>query len=138
AFRAIRTLVVAPSVPIASQLRDDFDPANSDMFYVKCRVLDGAPFPETVEIRGTSTNVGDLEEADVVVTNIHQLQGASNRWLETLPEDFFDLILFDEGQHNVAESWQTLRTKFPTARIVNFSATPTRADGQLTLLCHLR
>lgn len=131
AFRATRTLVVAPSVPIATQLRDDFDPANSDMFYVKCRVLDGGPFPEPVEIRGTSTNVGDLDEADVVITNIHQLQGASNRWLEALPDDFFDLILFDEGHHNVAESWQTLRAKFPKARIVNFSATPTRADGQL-------
>jgi superfamily II DNA or RNA helicase len=131
AFRATRTLVVAPSVPIATQLRDDFDPANADMFYVKCRVLDGGPFPEPVEIRGTSTNVGDLDEADVVITNIHQLQGASNRWLEALPADFFDLILFDEGHHNVAESWQTLRTKFPNARIVNFSATPTRADGQL-------
>ena len=131
AFRATRTLVVAPSVPIATQLRDDFDPANSDMFYVKCRVLDGGPFPEPVEIRGTSTNVGDLDEADVVITNIHQLQGASNRWLEALQNDFFDLILFDEGHHNVAESWQTLRVKFPAARIVNFSATPTRADGQL-------
>lgn len=131
AFRATRTLVVAPSVPIATQLRDDFDPAKPDMFYLKCRVLDGPPFPEPVEIRGTSTNIGDLEEADVVVTNIHQLQGASNRWLEALSDDFFDLILFDEGHHNVAESWQTLRTKFPSARIVNFSATPTRADGQL-------
>lgn len=131
AFRASRTLVVAPSVPIATQLRDDFDPAKPDMFYLKCRVLSGPPFPEPVEIRGTATNIGDLEEADVVVTNIHQLQGTSNRWLEALSDDFFDLILFDEGHHNVAESWQTLRTKFPSARIVNFSATPTRADGQL-------
>ena len=77
------------------------------------------------------TNVGDMQEADVVITNIHQLQGASNRWLQALPADFFDLIVFDEGHHNVADSWQGLRAKFPEARIVNFSATPTRADGQL-------
>ena len=101
------------------------------MFYVKCRVLEGGPFPEPVEIRGAVTNVGDMEEADVVITNIHQLQGASNRWLQALPADFFDLIVFDEGHHNVADSWQGLRAKFPEARIVNFSATPTRADGQL-------
>lgn len=44
---------------------------------------------------------------------------------------FFDLILFDEGHHNVAQSWNTLKEKFPAARIVNFSATPLRADGQL-------
>jgi Type III restriction enzyme, res subunit len=66
-----------------------------------------------------------------VITNIQQLQGAANRWLENLPADFFDLILFDEGHHNVAASWDTLRAKFPNAKIVNFSATPTRADGQL-------
>jgi superfamily II DNA or RNA helicase len=131
AFQATRTLVIAPGVPIAKQLHDDFDPALADMFYIKCNVLPGQPYPEPVEIRGTTTNRTDLEEADVVITNIHQLQGAENRWLEDLPGDFFDLILFDEGHHNVAASWDALRAKFPGAKIVNFSATPSRADGQL-------
>ena len=102
AFKAKRTLVIAPGLSIASQLRDDFDPSLPTMFYTKCRVLDGEPFPEPVEIRGTSTNAADLEEADVVITNIGQLQGTDNRWLQNLPDDFFDLILFDEGHHNVA------------------------------------
>ena len=131
AFKATRTLVIAPSVPIAGQLQKDFDPSRPDMFYIKCRVLDGQPYPEPVEIRGTTTNRADLEEADVVITNIQQLQGAANRWLQGLPDDFFDLIQFDEGHHNVAASWDALRAKFPRAKIVNFSATPTRADGQL-------
>ena len=131
AFCATRTLVVAPGVKIAEQLRDDFDPARQDMFYIKCGVLDSQPYPEPAEIRGTTTNPTDLEDADVVLTNIHQLQGEENRWLQQLPNDFFDLILFDEGHHNVAQSWGTLKAKFPNARIVNFSATPQRADGQL-------
>lgn len=131
AFRSNRTLVVAPGVAIASQLHSDFNPTNPRMFYQKCAVLNGAPFPEPVEIRGTSTNRGDLEEADVVVTNIQQLQGEDNRWLQALPDDFFDLILFDEGHHSVAATWEVLKAKFPAARIVNFSATPMRADGQL-------
>jgi superfamily II DNA or RNA helicase len=126
-----RTLVVAPGINIAGQLAKDFDPTNPDMFYQKCRVLDGSPYPEPVVIKGTTTNRADLEEADVVITNIQQLQGAENRWLQDLPADFFDLILFDEGHHSVAESWETLRTRFPAAKIVNFSATPLRADGQL-------
>lgn len=130
AFKATRTLVVAPSVPIAGQLHEDFDPARPDMFYIKCGILEGQPYPEPVGIRGTTTNVADLEEADIVITNIQQLQ-TGNRWLEGLPDDFFDLILFDEGHHNVAASWDALRTRFPNAKIVNFSATPTRADGQL-------
>jgi len=131
AFNAARTLVVAPGITIADQLHAEFDPARPDMFYIKCGVLDGEPYPEPVEIHGTTTNVADLDEADVVITNIQQLQGTANRWLQDLPDNFFDLILFDEGHHNVAESWQAIRAKFPQARIVNFSATPTRADGQL-------
>ena len=130
AFRATRTLVVAPSVKIAQQLNDDFDPAHPDMFYVKCGILEGQPFPEPAEIRGLTTNLADLQEADVVLTNIQQLQGGDNRWLQNLPDDFFDLILFDEGHHNVAQSWHTLKAKFEQARIVNFSATPLRSDGQ--------
>lgn len=132
AFRSRRTLVVAPGVAIAEQLAGDFDPSNPNMFYQKCAVLAGAPYPEPVEIRGTTTNRSDLDEADVVITNIQQLQGGnSNRWLRQLPADYFDLILVDEGHHGVAESWQALKAQFPEAKIVNFSATPMRADGQL-------
>lgn len=132
AFRSKRALVVAPGVAIAQQLARDFDPSNSNMFYQKCAVLPGAPYPEPVEIRGTTTNRADLDEAHVVITNIQQLQGGeSNRWLQQLPADYFDLVLVDEGHHGVAESWQALKAQFPAARIVNFSATPMRSDGQL-------
>jgi superfamily II DNA/RNA helicase len=124
--------VIAPGLAIAQQLAADFNPSNSAMFYQKCRVLADAPYPEPVEIRGTSTNRADIEEADVVITNIHQLQGGEeNRWLDGLPSDFFDLILFDEGHHSVAATWEQLKQHFPQAKIVNFSATPQRADGQV-------
>jgi superfamily II DNA or RNA helicase len=132
AFRAKRVLVAAPGLNIASQLAADFDPANGDMFYQKCRVLTGGPYPEPVEIRGDACNIDDLKEAHVVVTNVQQLQGgASNRWLQQLPNDFFDLIVFDEGHHGVAASWELLKAHFPGAKVVNFSATPQRADGQM-------
>jgi superfamily II DNA or RNA helicase len=131
AFRSQRTLVVAPGLKIADQLYKDFDPTKSDMFYIKCEVLTGAPYPEPVEIRGSSTNRGDLDESHVVITNIQQLQGQENRWLSSLPDDYFELILFDEGHHSVAETYENLKVKFPAARIINFSATPLRADGQM-------
>jgi superfamily II DNA or RNA helicase len=131
AFRARRALVIAPGLTIAQQLHKDFDPSNPGAFYIKCGVLAGGPYPEPAEIRGTSTNKSDLDDADVVITNIHQLQGLENRWLQDLPDDFFDLILFDEGHHSVAATWNALKQKFPRAKIVNFSATPLRADGDL-------
>ena len=131
AIKASRALVVAPGLRIANQLLNDFNPSNPEMFYQKRAVLAGPPYPEPAEIRGRTTNRADLEEADVVITNIHQLQGEDNRWLTSLPDNFFDLILVDEGHHNIAESWEILRRQFPLAKIVNFSATPTRSDGQL-------
>ena len=63
------------------------------------------------------------------MANIQQIAGEENRWLDTLEADFFDLILVDEAHHNPAESWQQVKRRFPQARIVNYSATPTRADG---------
>lgn len=130
AFGSNRCLVIAPGVRISDQLHRDFDPTQAQMFYLRTRVLAEPPYPEPVEIRGTTTNRGDLDEADVVVTNIQQLQGDDNRWLQSLPDDYFDLILFDEGHHSVAATWEALKQKFPAARIINLSATPLRADGQ--------
>ena len=133
ALTAQKVLVIAPGLRIASQLVRDFNPTDPGLFYRKCAVLPGPEYPEPAEIRGTKTNRSDLDAADVVITNIHQLQrdAAENRWLANLPKDYFDLILFDEGHHNVAESWDVLRRKFPAARIISVSATPTRSDGRL-------
>lgn len=129
AYASRRTLVVTPNLKIAAQLLADFEPSNPSMFYTKCSILTG-DYPEPAEIRGATVNRGDLDEADVVVTNVHQLQGVENRWLRDLPIDYFDLILFDEGHHSVAATWEVLKASFPEAQIVNFSATPARADGQ--------
>lgn len=131
AYGSKRTLVIAPGISIASQLEADFNPSNAKMFYRKCKVLVSQPYPEPVIIKGTTTNITDLEEADVVITNIQQLQREDNRWIQSLPDDFFDLILFDEGHHSVASSWEALKDKFKAANIVNFSATPLRSDGQM-------
>lgn len=130
AYQSRRTLVIAPGVRIATQLLNDLDPTQR-AFYINRQVLDRPPYPEPVAIRGATTNVADLEEADVVVTNIGQLQGEDNRWLQQPALDFFDLIVFDEAHHNVAESWELLRARFPQARVLNLSATPVRADGRL-------
>ena len=132
ALKAARVLVIAPGTRIAKQLNGkDFNPTNPEFFYRKCEILDIGEYPEVAEIRGRTSNQGDLEAADVVITNIQQLQGTGNRWLQSLPADFFDLILVDEAHHNVADSWEQLRQQFPAAKIINVSATPTRADGQI-------
>jgi len=127
-----RVLVIAPGLRIRKQLADDLK-ANSDTnFYERTYVLSAIDaFPETVVVESGRVNLDDLHHCDVAVANIHQLAGEENRWLGQVERDFFDLILVDEAHHNVATSWQQVKERFPSARIVNFSATPTRADGRL-------
>lgn len=106
AFKARRALFVAPGVRIASQLYTDFDPTQLGMFYLKTRSLQGPPFPEPVEIRGTTTNQSDLDESDVVITNIQQLQGGDNRWLASLPALVQKPSEFEAGiEQMVAMDW---------------------------------
>jgi type I site-specific restriction endonuclease len=131
ALKSKRVLVIAPGIKIKGQLAEEFDPVNPDMFYSKYGVITGSDFPEPAIIEGTKTNKTDLDVSDIVVTNIHQIQGRENKWLMQLPPDYFDLIIVDEAHHNIAESWNSVRSHFPDAKIVNLSATPIRADGRI-------
>ncbi len=132
ALQGERVLVIAPGTRIRAQLGNDLR-ANSDTnFYDRCRVIDAAQdYPETAIVEAGRVNHDDIHHADFTVTNIQQIAGEENRWLDALPQDFFDLILVDEAHHNTAASWQQVKRRFPHARIVNFSATPVRADGAL-------
>jgi type I site-specific restriction endonuclease len=114
-FKANRALIIAPGVRIASQFYVDFDPTKSTCFYIKTGTIAGRSYPEPVEIRGATTNKADLDEADVVITIFSNFKEVDNRWLNSLPNDFFDLILFDEGHHSVAATWENLKSHFPAA-----------------------
>jgi superfamily II DNA or RNA helicase len=127
-----RALVIAPGTRIRLQLGNDLRSNSETNFYDRCGVLDAsAEFPETTVVESGRVNLDDIRHADWVVANIQQIAGDENRWLDALEPDFFDLILVDEAHHNPAESWQQVKRRFPNARIVNFSATPVRADGQV-------
>lgn len=126
-----RALVVAPGRKIRGQLGDDLRPSSASNFYERFRVIaEREEFPEVVVVESGRVNLDDILHADLVVANIQQIAGGENRWLDALQADFFDLILIDEAHHNPAESWRQVKRRFPAARIVNYSATPTRADGR--------
>lgn len=130
ALQARRVLVIAPGTKIRDQLADDLRSSSATNFYERCEVLAANQgFPEVAVIASGRINMDDLRHCHVAITNIHQLAGEDNRWLNDLGADFFDLVLVDEGHHNTAESWQQVKKRFESARVVNFSATPTRADG---------
>ncbi len=132
AIRANRVLVIAPGTRIRGQLGNDLRVNSPTNFFQRFNVLSqDAVFPEVVIVESGRVNSDDINHADIVVANIQQIAGEENRWLSGLERDFFDLVLVDEAHHNPADSWQQVTRRFPGARIVNFSATPTRTDGRL-------
>ena len=126
-----RVLIIAPNVTIREIIVRELNISSPRCFYRRLAVLGstlGGPF--VTELKGAA-NVHDCHEAHIVVANIQQFSGTSERWYHKLPSDFFDLVLVDEGHHNVAQSWRDLFEYFGSARVVSFTATPQRSDGQV-------
>lgn len=107
ALNAERVLMIAPGTRIRTQLGEDMKSSSESNFYEKCSVLaPGSTFPETVVIESGAVNHDDIARSEIVVSNIQQIAGEENRWLDEFGSDFFDLIVVDEGHHNTAASWR--------------------------------
>lgn len=125
-----RVLIIAPNLTIRENIRRELNVTTPNCFYSKRGVFVPKDGPYLSELK-TGANIHDCDEAHIVVANIQQFAGAKNRWYEALPKDYFDLILVDEGHHNVAETWTRLFEYFSGAKVVSFTATPMRSDGQV-------
>ena len=121
-----RVLVVAPNLTIKEGLADGTF-SGTDNFYHFCDVLPReARLPRVVALERGRVNEEDCRRADVVVTNVQQMQG----WLPLFPSDFFDLIVVDEAHHAPADSWQNINQAFPDAKKIYCTATPFRSDDR--------
>jgi DNA repair protein RadD len=125
-----RVLVIAPNLTIRENIRRELNVSNPSCFYSKRGVFVPRNGPYLSELK-TGANIHDCDAAHIVVANIQQFSGARNKWYEALPKDYFDMILVDEGHHNVAETWTRLFGYFGGAKVVAFTATPMRSDGQV-------
>ena len=125
-----RVLIIAPNLTIRDNIRRELNVGDPNCFYSKRGVFAPKDGPYVSELK-TGANIHDCDAAHIVVANIHQFSGAQNRWYEALPADYFDMILVDEGHHNVADTWKRLFAFFDKAKVISFTATPMRADGQV-------
>lgn len=126
-----RVLVIAPNTTIRKGIADALEIGNPKFFLGKAKVLPTfADGPFIAVLDGSNANVHDCTESQYVITNIQQLASAADRWLPQFPPNFFDMILVDEGHHNVAESWRKVFERFPDAKVISLTATPFRSDGQ--------
>ena len=125
-----RILIIAPNLIIRENIRRELNVSDPNCFYSKRGVFVPKCGPFLSELK-TGANIHDCDAAHVVVANIQQFSGSRNRWYEALPTDYFDMILVDEGHHNVAETWTRLFSYFENAKVISFTATPMRSDGQI-------
>lgn len=126
-----RVLVIAPNTTIRKGVAEELEVGHPKFFLGRTKVLDSfsnGPFVAVLD--GPNANIHDCSESHYVVTNIQQLASSADRWLPQFPPGFFDMILVDEGHHNVATSWKKVFEKFPQAKVVSLTATPFRGDGQ--------
>ena len=121
-----RVLVVAPNLTIKDGLAEGTLAGPSNFYQFADILPDGAPLPQVVTLERGRANEEDCLRADIVVTNVQQMQG----WLSLFPRDFFDLIIVDEAHHAPADSWQNINDAFPDAKKIYLTATPFRGDGQ--------
>lgn len=129
-----RVLVIAPNLTIRSELEKVLNITNRrDCFWRKCKILtDGtmSAGPYIAVLDGKDANIHDCDSSHIVLTNIQQLASKADRWLPQFPDDYFDLILIDEGHHSAAPSWKKVFERFPNAKVVNLTATPFRSDNK--------
>lgn len=129
-----RVLVISPNITIRDSLFADLDITNRrTCFWRKRSVLSPETMlagPHVALLAGKDANIHDCEKSHIVLTNIQQLASSADRWLPNFPDDFFDLILVDEGHHSAAKSWEKVFDRFTNAKVVNLTATPYRADDK--------
>jgi DNA repair protein RadD len=126
-----RVLVISPSLTILEELKKNLDIADRrSCFWARCRVLSAETMSAGpyVAILDESANIHDCDRSHIVLTNIQQLASSADKWLPAFPDNFFDLILVDEGHHSAARSWRKVFERFPDAKVVNLTATPFRSD----------
>lgn len=127
-----RVLVIAPNLEIKKELFKTLDITNKQKcFWKRMRVLEDkdmlvGPYACTLD----QGNISISEKSHVVVTNIQQLSTNTDKWLNLFKDDFFDMIIVDEGHHSAATSWKKVFEKFSGAKVVNLTATPFRSDRQ--------
>lgn len=126
-----RVLVITPNLTILKGVAAALDITLPNCFWRARKVLKSfSAGPYRAILNGRNANIHDCIRSHFVVTNIQQLASSADRWLPQFPDNFFDLILVDEGHHNVADSWRKVFARFPDAKVVSLTATPFRSDGE--------
>ncbi|HVA73053.1 MAG TPA: DEAD/DEAH box helicase family protein [Acidimicrobiales bacterium] len=128
-FTSGRVLIIAPSVVVRGQLAARV--RAQDHLRSKGVIPGSLPQPRVLEHVGRIESPSDwerFEEYDVVVSHTQSVSPTGKAVIDPPDPNLFDLVVFDEAHHLGAPSWVGVRTAFPAAVAVGFTATPYRRD----------
>lgn len=118
-----RVLVVEPSVVLRKQAAQEF--RTLDRLRQVRVVEEMADEPVVYEQDSRTVDAEATLAADIIVGHPNSLV-ANDEF--TFPPDFFSLVIFDEGHHLAAPTWDALLEHFSSAQAVALTATPFRRD----------
>lgn len=136
-----KVLLITPGKVVRRTVFEEFDtmfnPHNS-FLYKHNVILKAGDLPKTLLYQGFKKDseqekaiaLSKLNEADVVITNIHRINSSSEEvnLMNLVGQDFFDMIIIDEAHHVAAPMWQEALNYFKASKVIKLTATPFRAD----------
>lgn len=127
-----RLLVMVPSDALRTQLADKFGTLGV-LPAIGALGDDDVTFPVVGRLEKGFKTTADASSfaraCNVVVTTPHALNACSDEARLAFTEEFSDLFV-DEAHHIRAATWEVVRNRFERKRVVQFTATPYREDGQ--------
>src|SRR5690606_1353674 len=125
ADKAIRTLVIVPTIDLKNQTTNKF------ATWGKLRelgVISGkTPNPTVCTLNKTLADIDELEKATVVVST-PALIARAHPDVKAKLKKVFSHVFFDEAHHIAAQEWKDLKALFAGVKMVLFTATPYRND----------
>ncbi len=125
-----RTLVLVPSNTLRSQIGEKF--ASLGVLHDVGVIPHELPRPHVAIIKGGISSVEEarsiIEHANVIIALPNTIQASAPDATNYLIQECTDLIV-DEAHHVTATTWNAIRELFKEKRIIQFTATPFRRDG---------
>ena len=126
-----RLLVVVPSDALRTQLTRKFQ--TWGVLPAVGALPDTVPFPVVGTVRHAFTSTDEAvafaERCNVIITTVAALVRSDETIQRALVDECSHLFV-DEAHHIAAASWDRIRQHFDDRYVVQFTATPFRADGR--------
>ena len=133
-------LIIAPGRVILDQLERNLKSSSQSECFLKEKEIikscDADDALYTVQLVQSSFELGELnytKNGNIIISNAQKFNPhpKPTTWRD-LPDNMFSVVMVDEAHHLPSKQWEQIIRKFrqSSTKIIFFTATPDRADGQ--------